>query len=796
MTEEFIEECKKPAYKNRLGKVEFSEGKVFTNSDNLVSIETNEKCVTNDVIMGSTNTKTITFKTLLPEELADKDFNAYIGVKYDDDTQEMLNIGKYIVESEKVGETIKNGEYKGYSYGTKLDAIYKCEIQDLVNSTIGDFYIDACRQAGLTPLKTTFDNSNILVGGNPFTNNETIRTVISNCAQAGCYFVTIDNENIDLEWFSSEVDETFTKNDYNELEKNQRFGPVNCVVIGEAAIDGSNYTEQDNVSILEYGETQISILDNYFLNTEEKRRQAMPIIWNKLNGFQYYTYKLTTSLGKPYLKVGNKLSIEDDNGIYFNTYILTNKFTYDGSFSSELSATGLSTTQQAIKNTKQTMSTAYRNVQRTVDRVNGEITDVIHTVDGQNDKISKITQTVDEINQKISDIADITTSGETSYGSLTLVGVNQSEPILVNVRPINNNISYLYPNSGLFPDSKLFSKTRILRFYNNTTKQTINYEIPDDLLYYDEEHYDEFRLDYEAQECTITKKCKYNSDGTVGLLSQQKTETYDYPLIQLEDGSYTISLLGYENGYLSVRLMASNIYTSQFATKVELNSSITQTSKNINLSVDEKLSNYSTTTQMNAAIDIKANEINQVVSKKVGNDEVISRINQTPESITINANKLNLNGYVTVSDLSTSGKTTINGSNITTGTIDALKVNVTNVVAKSVAAENITGTTISGKTISGGTITGTTVNTNNGKIAGWDLSTDGFTNGTVFIRKNGYSNIYTAADLFILRAIILGEQWAGVNPGTEEFRRYDLNGDGVINSQDYYLLRQLILGNI
>lgn len=59
-------------------------------------------------------------------------------------------------------------------------------------------------------------------------------------------------------------------------------------------------------------------------------------------------------------------------------------------------------------------------------------------------------------------------------------------------------------------------------------------------------------------------------------------------------------------------------YTDIFATKVEMNSSITQT----------------------------AEEINLEVSKKVGEDEIISKINQTAESITIDANRININGTV------------------------------------------------------------------------------------------------------------------------------------------------------
>lgn len=79
--------------------------------------------------------------------------------------------------------------------------------------------------------------------------------------------------------------------------------------------------------------------------------------------------------------------------------------------------------------------------------------------------------------------------------------------------------------------------------------------------------------------------------------------------------------------------------------------------------------------------DQKADEITQVVSKKVGADEVISKINQTAETITIDASKLNLTGYVTIENLKGSGTTEINGANITTGSISADKLNVTDLSA-------------------------------------------------------------------------------------------------------------------
>lgn len=91
--------------------------------------------------------------------------------------------------------------------------------------------------------------------------------------------------------------------------------------------------------------------------------------------------------------------------------------------------------------------------------------------------------------------------------------------------------------------------------------------------------------------------------------------------------------------------------------------------------------------------DQKADEITQVVSKKVGADEIISKINQTAETITIDASKLDLNGYVTVKNLKGDGTTEINGANIITGSIKANKIDIADLFAQNITATsmNVTG---------------------------------------------------------------------------------------------------------
>ena len=376
MNNRFKEECKKSAYKNRLGKVVVGD-EIFSNNDYLSEIKYNDSCISNNNLIGITNASSLEFKTLCTEDLSDKRVTASVGVIYDDKTEEYINVGTYTISKQTNEDTTINGEYKALDDSYKLDEVYVCNISDLDNATIGDFYIDVCSQLGLVPKTTTFMNSSIKIGGNPFTNRETCRTVMHSIAQVACSFTKIDwdTNEIDLTWFDTEYVDTLSKNDYSTLEKNQQFGPVNSLVIKDTYTEGENVTREDEQSIQENGECQISIEDNYFLYTEELRTEAIGNIWNRIKGFTYINYKLISYVGRPYWRKGNKVRIEDNEGNYFDSYIINHDFTYDGTFTSTIEAPSLTSTQTAIKNKQESTTTKLRRVERTVNKVDGEISE-------------------------------------------------------------------------------------------------------------------------------------------------------------------------------------------------------------------------------------------------------------------------------------------------------------------------------------------------------------------------------------------------------------------------------------
>ena len=380
--------------------------------------------------------------------------------------------------------------------------------------------------------------------------------------------------------------------------------------------------------------------------------------------------------------------------------------------------------------------------------------------------ISTLTQSVGELNSKIQDIADITTAAESEYAEVQLLNVNESQPIMIKIHPMNNiNISYLYPRNNLYPSDTLYMPVRTIRFTNTSTNEVFDYEIFDDLLYYDANNYDEFYFDYDNNVVQITKKCEYDANGDVVLKSSAVIETTAFPSesqFYLTTGNYTITLLSYSNAYLMVRCMASNIYTTQFATKSELSqtssqirsevagtyatqteltlvdSRITQTATNI---TSEVAATYQTKSDaeedyeaLESTITQTASDISSVVSQKVGKTEVISSINQSAEEITISANKVNISGMITAINNDTS--TTINGGKIATGTLSASKIttgtlNGSNVSITNINASNIKSGTLTSRAINNGNgtfsvSTSGSVHASSGTIGGWSLGSSRF----------------------------------------------------------------------
>lgn len=216
-------------------------------------------------------------------------------------------------------------------------------------------------------------------------------------------------------------------------------------------------------------------------------------------------------------------------------------------------------------------------------------------------------------------------------------------------------------------------------------------------------------LNIEMDRTYVTRRLSLSEYGVLSVLDEPVIQELTDLDIKLFEGDNYIYLMDMQGNKFYAEYIVKNDFTDLYVTTNQMNSSIEQTAQSIELSVNQKLEGYSTTQEMNSAIEQTAqsitssvnqtltnyatnndledevtelnstitqtaSEINLEVSKKVGDDEIISCINQSAETIQIDANKISLEGKeinltgdnITVSsnnlEIDNSGNITIKGT--------------------------------------------------------------------------------------------------------------------------------------
>lgn len=656
--------------------------------------------------------------------------NVQSGVKVGND-YEYIDYGYYTVKEYQEDKNKKS--YIMKCYDDMMLTMVDYDLNTTYPISIKNLLIAICNHFNFTLGTATFVNDDSMITTNVFSNiNYTYRDVLDELAMVTCSMIEVENNVMYIKYPNTTnvvVNEDIL-NDENVVI-NEKYGPVNSLVLSR--IDGADsISRQDTSSIETNGLTEIKLNDKQIFSTND-RSNYIQEMFESINGYQYYICNLDTQ-GLMYLEAMDKFNISVNN-VSYPTILLNDETNISDGLNEEIYNNALEKSQTEYKYTTQS-DKSVKNAYIIVDKQNAIITQTAEAVDEQNSKISTIEQTVNEINSKISDIADVTTSAEDTDAQVELANINASNPIDIIIHPIIENICYLYPTNNLYPSSTTYLKSRKLRFTNTSTNENFYWELPTNLWYYDNENYDELNLSYgdgTNPTVIVNRKCGINADGSVYLLATPTIETYSYPYdVNLTDGDYVVTLLGYSNAYLFVRLMASNIYTQQFATKVEMNSAIEQSASTINLSVAQKLDS----SEFNSA------------------NIMLTINNDGTSNASINADKININGIITAINNNTT--TTIDGSKITTGTITADEIQANTITANKIVDNSITSTQIADSTITGGKIANDTITSTNistlsaNKISSGTITSSNINlnSGTVKLRSNGHVEFTNSSGFF------------------------------------------------
>lgn len=138
----------------------------------------------------------------------------------------------------------------------------------------------------------------------------------------------------------------------------------------------------------------------------------------------------------------------------------------------------------------------------------------------------------------------------------------------------------------------------------------------------------------------IERKVRFNNMG--GYVLVEEIETGEIPNFVLFEGINVITInSGKET---KVQYVVKSLYNK--GTRALVDTQIAISTHELQLQLNEKTDVQEVTSMINLNNQGIMNE----VSKKVGEDEIISKINQTPEEIKIQASKIKLEGYTTINN--------------------------------------------------------------------------------------------------------------------------------------------------
>ena len=544
--------------------------------------------------------------------LENKEIEIYIGADYNNETY-YINYGKFIVNTAPENDST-NGTIKiiAYDYMIKFNKdyvdtmAYPCTLKQLLQSV--------CEKAGVELGTQTFANDTFSVTDNQF-EGKTLREILQNIAKCAFSWARIGQDNklyLDFD-IVPETTEIITIDEYMQdsyKKANEYYGPINRVTYAETNIKGQEESvpEEDSEDIIQNGLKELVIYDNLFAYTTEKRHTLIQA-GERLLGLEYMPIQELKCVGLIYLDCNDVIQVEDEEENSITSRVFSHIIRYNGAINDTIQTEAYSSNEEAYKN-KNSPIVQNNRLEIVVNRAKKQITSIAEEIGDRSQKTTTLTQDIDGIASSVQDIEDLT-NNVSGLKTVSITDAYPNENILeLHIYGNNSVFDYLYPADDLYPDDSLlpYGDSKI-RFYNSKEDRTINLGIMD-VLRQNEEVRDEVYIDAEGNVSLIRR---VNKNGTTKPMPEvTQLGQLHFTLVE---GTNTFEIVNY-TAPIEIKYAMKSTLTDIFATKVEMKSSITQT----------------------------ADEINAEVRKKVGENEIISKINLSPEAIQIEADKISLAG--------------------------------------------------------------------------------------------------------------------------------------------------------
>lgn len=548
-------------------------------------------------ILGSVISKQITLNLFKEPEidLTNREIKAYIGTTVIENGQEVVKYvpyGTYIVQKPENEELTDKTSLEALDYMIKFNKTYKDTLT--YPCTLKDVYNSICEQCGVISGTSEFPNQNFSVEDNQFVANETCREVLANIAQLAGAYARIDRDNkLYLKFFSSENTEEITTDDYKrDIKINNVYGPINKLTLNMSQVEGESISVEDTDSIDVIGVKELIISDNYFLYTQEKREKAINAIWNVVHNFRYVDFEANVEKARPYLDAGDSIKILSEDGTEHYTYLLSNEIIFDGGLNEKISATADTETETKYSMVPE-ISNKLKHTEIVVDKANQQIQLIASEIGDREEKTSTITQDIDRIESQIKDVIDFTrTQSGKDILHLNDCVAGTGYILELSIRDVNylTPSDTLVPNDYLVPFGGYFTIIVDKQSRNNKTEDAIEYKIglQDSLLRLDENVYDEVNIGSDGK-VKVIRRVGRRANGNLYKLDKATEEEIGEIALATFDKDTYIYIKETVNANLYCKWIIKSDFSDVYATKVDLNSAITQTSTSIMTEVNRKV---------------------------------------------------------------------------------------------------------------------------------------------------------------------------------------------------------------
>lgn len=386
-------------------------------------------------------------------------------------------------------------------------------------------------------------------------------------------------------------------------------GPINSIVLARAGESDKIYKKDQN-SIELNGLCELMIKENQFMNFND-RVDYLQELSDKLFSVEYYLNDFVSTgimyynlldmynieiFGKTY----NCLMLNDEQNI---TQGLEENIHTDRPETSETDYTKADKTDRKINQTY-----------LIVDKQNQKIEGVIKQIGDRTDKTTTITADIDGLNSKVSQIVD-STREVTGIKSVTLENCANGELLKLIIYGNNSELIPLTLSNDLYLSNHMHLENyNSLITVTNENGESVRYDLKiTDKLRQRGNVKDEYII--ESGKAKIIRRI--NTDGTIK--DNPTEEDLGELAIILSQGTNTVSIDEYNFEMYIKYAILSNL-ANTFATKVELNTSINQTSTSIMTEVNKKVDEdeFGTKIEQNSeAVKLAWNQISDYIQMMI-----------------------------------------------------------------------------------------------------------------------------------------------------------------------------------